>query len=117
MTIPVLLVASVPDWIGTARLPKALHDAGFSVALLAPPNALAAKSRHVDRVTFFPPELTIYEWVDSVAAAVRAADPRLIVPCDDLTTRLLHSIVLACLVGGLVMLQAYVAPFTSMVLK
>jgi hypothetical protein len=33
--------------------------------------------------------------VDSVAAAVRAADPRLIVPCDDLTTRLLHSIVLA----------------------
>ncbi len=29
----------------------------------------------------------------------------------------LHSIVLACLVGGLVMLQAYVAPFTSMVLK
>jgi biotin carboxylase len=49
----------------------------------------------VDRVTFFPPELTIYEWVDSVAAAVRAADPRLIVPCDDLTTRLLHSIVLA----------------------
>ncbi len=28
----------------------------------------------------------------------------------------LHSIALACLVGGLVMLQAYVAPFTSMVL-
>jgi lactate permease len=27
-----------------------------------------------------------------------------------------HSIVLACLVGGLVMLQAYVSPFTSMVL-
>ena len=28
-----------------------------------------------------------------------------------------HSIVLACLVGGLVMLQAYVYPFTAMVLK
>jgi lactate permease len=27
-----------------------------------------------------------------------------------------HSIVLACLVGGLVMLQAYVWPFTSLVL-
>lgn len=94
MTIPILLVASVPDWIGTARLPKALHDAGFSVALLAPPNALAAKSRYVDRVTFFSPQLTIYEWVNSLAAAVRAASPRLLVPCDDLTARLLHSIVL-----------------------
>jgi lactate permease len=29
----------------------------------------------------------------------------------------LHSIVLACLVGGLVTLQAYVYPFTEMVLK
>jgi hypothetical protein len=95
LTIPVLLVASVPDWIGTARFPKALRDAGFSVTLLAPPNALAAKSRHVDRVAFFPPQLTIYEWVHSLAATVRAANPRLIVPCDDLTTRLLHSIVLA----------------------
>jgi lactate permease len=28
-----------------------------------------------------------------------------------------HSIVLACLVGFLVMLQAYVYPFTAMVLK
>jgi lactate permease len=27
-----------------------------------------------------------------------------------------HSLALACLVGGLVMLQAYVSPFTSMVL-
>jgi predicted ATP-grasp superfamily ATP-dependent carboligase len=95
LTIPVLLVASVPDWIGTARFPKALRDAGFSVTLLAPPNALAAKSRYVDRVEFFPPQLTIYEWVHSLAATVRTANPRLIVPCDDLTTRLLHSIVLA----------------------
>jgi lactate permease len=29
----------------------------------------------------------------------------------------MHSIVLACLVGVLVMLQAYVYPFTAMVLK
>jgi lactate permease len=29
----------------------------------------------------------------------------------------MHSIVLACLVGLLVMLQAYVYPFTEMVLK
>jgi lactate permease len=29
----------------------------------------------------------------------------------------LHSIALACLVGVLVMLQAYVYPFTAMVLK
>ena len=28
-----------------------------------------------------------------------------------------HSIVLACLIGGLVMLQAYVYPFTEMVLQ
>jgi len=81
LAIPVLLVASVPDWIGAARFPKALRDAGFSVTLLAPPNALAAHSRYVDQVAFF-------------AATVRSCNPRLIVPCDDLTTRLLHSIVL-----------------------
>src|SRR6476646_9720979 len=95
LPIPVLLVASVPDWIGTARFPKALRDAGFSVTLLAPPNALAAKSRYIDRVEAFPPQLTIYEWVHGLAAIVRAVDPRLIVPCDDLTVRLLHSIVLS----------------------
>jgi len=95
LTISVLLVASAPDWIGTARFPKALRDAGFSVTLLAPPNALAATSRYVDRVVFFPPKLSIYDWVYNLADVVRDTAPRLLVPCDDLTTRLLQSIVVA----------------------
>ena len=95
MTISILLVASVPDWIGTARFPKALHDAGFSVTLLAPPNALAVKSRYVDRAVFFLPKLSIYDWVYRLADVARTAAPRVLVPCDDLTARLLHSIVVA----------------------
>jgi len=95
LTISILLVASAPDWIGTARFPKALHGAGFSVTLLAPPNALAATSRFVDRVVSFPPQLSVYDWVYSLADAVRLAAPRMLVPCDDLTVRLLHSIVVA----------------------
>ena len=44
MKLPALLVSTATRWTGTARIPAALADAGFSVALLTPRNSLAERA-------------------------------------------------------------------------
>ena len=44
-----LLLVALDNWYGSARLPRALKEAGFEVGLLSPANVYAAQSRHVDR--------------------------------------------------------------------
>jgi predicted ATP-grasp superfamily ATP-dependent carboligase len=91
----VLLVATTLTWLGPARLPKALAAAGFTVALLAPRDALAGKSRFVARNEVLPDGATRQQWVDAFAEAVAKAPPRLVIPCDDMAVELLQSLVLA----------------------
>lgn len=90
MTISVLLVASSSNWIGPARMPKALTDAGFDVHLLAPPDSLIAESRFLVDTHPLPADATVLQWVDALAAAVDATSPRILLPCDDLSFRLLR---------------------------
>ena len=47
-----LLVSTATQWLGTARMPRVLARAGFDVALLAPPDSIAAKSRYVSTVSY-----------------------------------------------------------------
>jgi len=90
MTISALLVASSSNWIGPARMPKALADAGFGVHLLAPPDSLIAASRFLVDTHPLPADATVLQWVDALAAAVDATSPRILLPCDDLSFRLLR---------------------------
>lgn len=60
----VLIVASAADWLGVARLPGGLHAAGAGCALLAPPETLTARSRHVERH---------FLWTGADAAALERA--------------------------------------------
>ena len=94
MKTPVLLVANAPHWLGTARIPRGLANAGFEVALLAPRNALAEKSRFVAKIGYLPDGANQLQWVQAIAAMVEATSPRLVLPCDDLAFTLLSRLVL-----------------------
>jgi hypothetical protein len=94
VTTPVLLVANAAHWFGTARIPRALAKAGFEVALLAPRNSLAQKSRHVAKIGYLPEGANELQWVHAFAAMVEATSPRLVLPCDDMAYSLLSRLVL-----------------------
>ena len=95
MVIPVLLVATTTTWIGTARIPKALAEAGFEVSLLTPRNSLAEASRFVAKIGYLVDDATSMEWFEGFASMVKATSPRLVIPCDDMGFRLLASVVVA----------------------
>ena len=94
MSTSVLLVSTAANWLGTARMPAALGNAGFDVALLTPADSLAAKSRFVRRIGYLPQDATPLQWVFAFAAMVKATGPRLVVPCDDTSVRLMQMLVL-----------------------
>lgn len=89
MGISVLLVSTATRWFGTARMPRALVHAGFDVALLAPKGSLAEKSRFVGRVGHLPDNATPRDWIYTFAATAKATAPRIVIPCDDMSLRLL----------------------------
>jgi len=93
--VPVLLVSTATRWYGTARTPRALAKAGFEVTLLTPRNSLAEASRFVARVAYLRDQATPLEWIHAVAATVRAVSPRQVMPCDDVSFRLLAMLALS----------------------
>ena len=94
-TPSVLLVATATKWLGTARIPRGLANAGFTVLLLTPRNSLAEKSRFIAKIGFLPDNATPLQWVHAFAATVVAASPQLVVPCDDMAFRLLRLLALS----------------------
>jgi predicted ATP-grasp superfamily ATP-dependent carboligase len=90
-----LLVSTAARWYGAERMPRALAKAGFEVSLLTPRRSLAEASRYVRRVAYFADHTTTLDWIQALAGTVRAVSPALIVPCDDVTFRLLATLVVA----------------------
>ena len=91
----VLLVSSAARWYGVERMPRALAKADFEVTLLTPRRSLAESSRFVRRVAHLADHTTPLDWIQAVAATVRAVAPAQIVPCDDVSFRLLAMLVVA----------------------
>ena len=78
--IPILLVATTTSWLGTARIPKTLAEAGFHVSLRTPRGSLAEASRYVAKVDYLPDQATPMQWLEAFAAggnhlASAACDP------------------------------------------
>ena len=92
---PVLLVSTAARWYGAERMPRALAKAGFEVTLLTPRRSLAESSRFVRRVAYLADHTTPLDWIEAVAATVRAVTPAQIIPCDDVSFRLLAMLVVA----------------------
>src|SRR4029077_10287745 len=95
MNNAVLLVSTATQYIGTARIPAAMASAGFDVSLLTPRNSLAAQSRFVRRRSFLPDNASPMQWLSAFAEMVAEVSPRLVLPCDDNSVRLLQSLILA----------------------
>src|SRR4030095_15172340 len=70
-------------------MPRVLANAGFDVTLLAPRGSLAEKSRFVAKVGHLPDNATPKDWIYAFAATVKATAPRVVIPCDDTSFRLL----------------------------
>ena len=77
---------SPPPWTGPSRpsWPAPLPAAGARVEALCPPARMLARSRHPVRRHRYSPLAPM----DSLASAIAAAKPDLIIPCDDLAAEL-----------------------------
>src|SRR5690348_17009812 len=94
MSEPLLMVSTASQWLGPARMARALAKADFDVALLAPADSLAARSKYVAKKRVLPRNAIPMEWLQSLIAVVDELAPRLLVPCDEMAIRLLFALVL-----------------------
>lgn len=94
MTPSVLIVTMGTDAVAPARMPRELKRAGFDVTLLAPRDSFAAHTAFADRIGHFPDAVTLYQWVQALLGAMRAAPPALILPGDEVALRTLMRLVL-----------------------
>jgi hypothetical protein len=85
---PTVLVAATSQWFPTARLATALAKAGFVVHGVCPPGHPMCKTHAVTRVHVYNGLAP----VRTLARAIEAAKPALIIPGDDLSTRHLHQL-------------------------
>lgn len=92
-----VLILSLSNWFGTARLPRAFQEAGFHVSTLAYPGLLIGQCRHVDRALFIDEDASDQQHVSRVLEVLRSAPFRLVVPGDDGAVDLLHSVTRAAL--------------------
>jgi hypothetical protein len=95
MPTPLLMVATATQWLGAARMPRNLANAGFAVSLLVPRGSVAEKSRFVINIGHLPANATPAAWVEAFAAMVESTSPRLVLPCDDTALRLLMLLALS----------------------
>jgi hypothetical protein len=85
---PTILIVTSKNWVPTARLALALCHAGFEVEALCPP-------RHPLRYALAASQLHTYQGLtplSSMARAIAAAKPDLVVPGDDLAVEHLHEL-------------------------
>lgn len=92
---PRILLISMADWSGPTRLPRGLRRAGFEIGILADPDGLLAKSRHVDYRFDLSPDLVRLGVLTPVLRAIMQFAPRLVVPCDETAVHLLQNIAMA----------------------
>ncbi len=83
---PKILLITTRRWFATARLGTALAQAGCHVQAMCPSDHLLTKARAVSGTYRYSGLLPIH----SVRSAIDAAQPDLVIPCDDLATAHLH---------------------------
>jgi predicted ATP-grasp superfamily ATP-dependent carboligase len=92
MSEPLLMVSTASQWLGPARMARALAKADCEVSLLAPADSLAAKSRYVAKRYVLPGNAIPMEWLHTLIAAIDDTAPRMLIPCDEMAVRLLFAL-------------------------
>jgi hypothetical protein len=89
-----LMVSTASQWLGPARMARALARADCEVSLLAPADSLAAKSRYIAKRHVLAGNAIPMEWLHSLIASIDDTAPRMLVPCDEMAVRLLFALAL-----------------------
>jgi hypothetical protein len=85
---PTVLIAASDRWLSTARLSIALSDAQFSVKAVCPQGHPLAHVRAVRQVFAYSGLMPL----SSLAEAISACQPDLVIPGDDLVVHQLHAL-------------------------
>lgn len=85
-----LILLFSPSWMGPARLPEALHEAGFLVGSLCHGDSFLAQSGFNSYLVPMPEQGSAWP---NLVAAVRSEQPDILIPACDLAVRFLHNIV------------------------
>src|SRR5580704_6876058 len=83
---PKILLITTSRWFATTRLAMAFAQLGCDVEAMCPSGHLLTKTRVVRRLHSYSGLLPM----KSIRDATDAAQPDLVVPCDDLATKHLH---------------------------
>jgi ATP-grasp domain len=87
-----LIVAVASDWIGLARLPQALRQAGFVVRVLCPKNAYVSRSSFLEASYVYDSLTSKAAYAQGFQRVFDAWPPDLIVPGDDVAVQLMHEL-------------------------
>ena len=88
MTLSVLLT-DTNRWAGSARLAIALSQRGCHVSVVCPPSGTPLRTVRAIREVF---DYGVVHPLDSIATAIEASNPQLIIPCDDRAVQHLHEL-------------------------
>src|SRR5882724_7539793 len=89
-----VLLLSLREWYEAARLPRAFQRAGFEVSALTFPGLFITRSRDVQSLAMLPEGGTQADLINAIRAAIEAAQPTLVVPCDDAAVEWLQAVAL-----------------------
>jgi biotin carboxylase len=89
-----VVLLSLRDWYEAARLPRAFRRAGFHVSALTFPGLFVTRSKDVQSLVMLPEEGTQADLIHAIRAALEAAQPTLVVPCDDAAVEWLQAVAL-----------------------
>lgn len=86
----VMVVLFSPNWLGAARLPAVLTQAGFSVASYCHPESYLSKTRYNEYAFTAPITGSAFP---NLVASVRQYQPVLLIPACELAVRFFHNII------------------------
>lgn len=81
--MPRLLVLALDNWLGAARLPRALQSAGFEISLLCYPNTLISLTKFADDRDICLPNDPAEMVLKRMLGLLENKPARMIIPADD----------------------------------
>jgi hypothetical protein len=85
---PKILLTDTSRWAASSRVAIGLSRRGCKVSSVCPSHHPLLKTRVVERTFLY----SSFSPLDSLVDAIKATDPQLIIPCDDLATQHLHEL-------------------------
>src|ERR1051326_1952199 len=97
--MPRLLVLALENWLGAARMPRALTMAGFDVSLLCYPNTLISLTKYAGQREICQPNDTAEIVLQRMLQLLAEHPAQMIIPVDGRAHRFLFHIVEVASIG------------------